>query len=72
MTHSSTALTFAASRSLRLAVSIALLGVTLAAPALSHAQKSPTERIDELERKLKQSLKQIEQLSGEVSRLRGA
>lgn len=40
------------------------------APAL--AQKSPTERIDELERKLEQSLKQIEQLSSEVSRLRGA
>ena len=58
----------------RLARSVALvmLSALLAAPTLVLAQKSPTQRIDELEKKLEQSLKQIEQLSTEVSRLRGA
>ena len=52
------------------AVSLALMGAALTIPSLAWAQKSPTERIDELERKLEQSLKQIEQLSTEVSHLR--
>lgn len=54
------------------AVSLAVLGAVLAAPSSALAQKSPTERIDDLEKKLDQSLKQIEQLSNEVSRLRSA
>ena len=54
------------------AVSLALVGTALTLPSLALAQKSPTQRIDELEKKLEQSLKQIEQLSTEVSRLRGA
>ncbi len=56
------------------AVLTALLGLggALAVSTSALAQKSPTERIDELEKKLEQSLKQIEQLSTEVSRLRGA
>ncbi len=54
------------------AVSLAILGALLAVPSLALAQKSPTQRIDDLEQKLEQSLKQIEQLSSEVSRLRAA
>jgi len=50
---------------------LAILGAALAMSSQAHAQKSPTERIDELEKKLEQSLKQIEQLSSEVARLRG-
>ena len=53
-------------------LALAMLSALLAAPTLVLAQKSPTQRIDELEKKLEQSLKQIEQLSTEVSRLRGA
>ena len=54
------------------AVGLAIFGALLAAPSLALAQKSPTERIDELEKKLEQSLKQIEQLGIEVVRLRAA
>jgi hypothetical protein len=54
------------------AVSLAMAGTLLTASSVALAQKSPTERIDELEKRLEQSLKQIEQLSTEVSRLRGA
>lgn len=53
-------------------LALAMLSALLAAPTQVLAQKSPTQRIDELEKKLEQSLKQIEQLSTEVSRLRGA
>ena len=53
-------------------VTVAVFTAGLALPAVALAQKSPNERIDELERKLEHSLKQIEQLSNEVSRLRGA
>ena len=58
------------SQAVSLAVIGAIVGIMAATPALAQAQRSPTERIDELERKLEQSLKQIEQLSTEVSRLR--
>ena len=44
--------------------------LNLAGPS-ALAQKSAAERIDQLERKLEQSLKQIEQLSKEVQQLRG-
>ena len=54
------------------AVALALFSSLLATPPSALAQKSPTERIDDLEKKLEQSLKQIEQLSNEVSRLRTA
>ena len=54
------------------AVWLVIFGALLAAPSLALAQKSPTERIDELEKKLEQSLKQIEQLGIEVTRLRAA
>ncbi len=58
----------------RSATALAVLGaaLTLSSLAQAQAQKSPTERIDELEKRLEQSLKQIEQLSTEVSRLRNA
>jgi hypothetical protein len=49
-----------------------LAGTLVAASSMAWAQKSPTERIDELEKRLEQSLKQIEQLRNEVSTLRGA
>ena len=54
------------------AVTSAVAGTLLVASSMALAQKSPTDRIDELERKLEQSLKQIEQLRNEVSTLRGA
>lgn len=53
-------------------VSLAVLGAALAMPSLALAQKSPSDRIDDLEKKLERSLKQIEQLSNEVARLRAA
>ena len=58
----------------RSATALAVLGAALTLSSLAQAQtqKSPTERIDELEKRLEQSLKQIEQLSTEVSRLRNA
>ena len=54
------------------AVTSAVAGTLLVASSMALAQKSPTDRIDELERKLEQSLKQIEQLRNEVSTLRSA
>ncbi len=54
------------------AASWTMCGMLLAASPMVLAQRSPTERIDDLEKKLEQSLKQIEQLRDEVSRLRGA
>ena len=53
----------------RSTVVLVLAGFTFIAPA-AYAQKTQVQRIDELERKLEQSLKHIQELGQEVQRLR--
>lgn len=53
-----------------IAAALSITGMLLSTAA--SAQRTATERIDELERKLEQSLRQIEQLREEVTRLRAA